>query len=59
MGMWKKLYTTYIRPYLEFAVPVWSSYLKCDIAKLEGVQRRTTNCAMYARKEVRGKTNTV
>ena len=24
VGMWKKLYTTYVRPHLEFTVPVWS-----------------------------------
>jgi hypothetical protein len=43
--MWKRLYTTYIRPHLEFAVPAWCPYLKGDIAKLEGVQRRATKVA--------------
>ena len=31
--MWKKLYTSKVRPNLEFAVPVWSPYLRGDIAK--------------------------
>jgi len=45
VGMWKRLYTTYVRPHLEFAVPVWRPYLKGNIAKLEGVQRRATKVA--------------
>jgi hypothetical protein len=45
VGMWKRLYTTYVRPHLEFAVPVWSPYLKGDIAKIESVQRRATKVA--------------
>jgi hypothetical protein len=43
--MWKRLYTTYKRPHLEFAVPAWCLYLKGNIAKLEGVQRRATKVA--------------
>ena len=34
VGMWKKLYNT--RSHLEFAVPVWSPYLRGDITQLEG-----------------------
>lgn len=41
-NIWSKLYKTYIRPQLEFAVPVWNPYLKKDIAVLEKVQRRVT-----------------
>ena len=33
--MWKKLYTSYVRPLLEFAIPVWNPYLKGDIDILE------------------------
>ncbi|MCA9388033.1 MAG: reverse transcriptase family protein, partial [Candidatus Andersenbacteria bacterium] len=40
--LWKKLYTTYIRPHLEFAVAAWNPYLKKDIETLERVQHRST-----------------
>ena len=43
--LWKKLYTTYVRPQLEFAVAVWNPYLKGDIKALEGVQHRATKIA--------------
>ncbi|XP_065662573.1 uncharacterized protein LOC136085213 [Hydra vulgaris] len=38
----KSLYLTFIRPLLEFAVPVWAPYQKQDIVILEKVQRRAT-----------------
>ena len=43
--MWKKLYTSYVRPLLEFAIPVWNPYQKSDISKLESVQHRATKIA--------------
>ena len=49
--IWKKLYTTYIRPHLEFAVAVWNPHQKGDIARLESVQRRATKVAQ----DMRGK----
>ena len=41
-GIWKKLYTTYVRPHLEFANSAWQPYLKQDIQTLEKVQHRAT-----------------
>ena len=35
-------YLTFIRPYLEFAVPVWCPFLKGDIDMIEQVQQRAT-----------------
>ena len=40
--IWKKLYTTYVRPHLEFAVGAWNPYLKKDINQIEKVQHRAT-----------------
>ena len=37
---WKKLYTTYVRPLLEFTIPVWNPYKKSDINILERIQHR-------------------
>ena len=40
--IWKKLYTTYIRPHLEFAVTAWSPYLEKDIDIIERIQHWAT-----------------
>ena len=41
-SIWKKLYLAYIRPQLEFAVPIWSPYLEGDIKRIEDVQHKAT-----------------
>jgi len=38
----KLLYTTYVRPLIEFAVPVWSPHFKGEIEMLEKIQHRAT-----------------
>ncbi len=38
----KLMYTTCVRPHLEYAVPVWNAFLKKDVKKLEKVQERAT-----------------
>ena len=41
-----KLYTTYVRPKLEFNTLVWSPYLKQDINKVEKIQQKFTKFPM-------------
>lgn len=41
-ALWKKLYTGFVRPHLEFAVAAWNPYLTKDINSLEKVQQRAT-----------------
>jgi hypothetical protein len=36
----KTIYTTFVRPHLEFAVPAWNPHLAKDIQAIENVQRR-------------------
>jgi hypothetical protein len=38
----KKLYTSFVRPHLEYANPVWSPHLRKHIKMLESVQERAT-----------------
>ena len=41
-ALWKRLYTIYVRPHLEFAVAAWNPQSKGCIGRLERVQRRAT-----------------
>jgi hypothetical protein len=42
IDLWKKLYTAYVRPHLEFAIAVWNPNRIGDASLLEKVQRRAT-----------------
>ena len=46
----KTLYTTYVRPLVEFAVPVWNPYLKGEIEALKKIQHRATRLVKNLRK---------
>ena len=39
-NIFKKLYAQYVRPHMEFATPVWSTWLEQDIQTLEKVQKK-------------------
>lgn len=45
----KSLYSTFIRPFLEFAVPVWSPNLKKDCDAIERIQHRATKLVSVIR----------
>ena len=40
--LWKKLYTSVIRPYREYAVQVWNPRLFGDTERFEKIHRRAT-----------------
>ena len=46
----KLLYTVYVRPLIEFAVPVWNPSLKGDTDVLERIQHRVTRLVPQLRK---------
>ena len=35
----KILYATLVRPKLEYAIPAWDPHFKCDVGKIEQLQR--------------------
>jgi len=41
----KSLYCTFVRPFLEFAIPVWCPYYEKDIEILERIQHKATKLA--------------
>ena len=38
----KRLYTSLVRPILDYGAPVWSPFLRKDIERVENIQRRAT-----------------
>ena len=42
MKLVRTLFTVYVRPLIEFEVPVWCPYLREDINQLEKIQHRVT-----------------
>ena len=40
--IFKKLYTTLVRPHLEYGTPIWSPHTLNDILRIESLQRRAT-----------------
>ena len=47
--IFKILYTTFVRPHLEYAQSVWSPNLRKNINLIEGVQRRATKLVSVCR----------
>ena len=50
MRLWTKIYKTYIRPHLEFAISAWNPSRQNDINILEQVQRRSTKVPYCTRR---------
>jgi hypothetical protein len=46
----RRLFTTFVRPHLEYAACVWNPYAKKDINLIEKVQQRVTKLPVSARK---------
>ena len=44
-GVFSTLYTSLVRPVLEYAAPAWNPYLAKDVLALERVQRRASRLA--------------
>ena len=44
-GAFSTLYTSLVRPVLEYAAPAWNPYLAKDVLALERVQRRASRLA--------------
>ena len=47
--VWMRLFTTYVRPHLEFSVQAWSPWYVKDIEMLEQVQERAVNMVVGLR----------
>ena len=42
VDMFKSLFTSIVRPHLEYGAPIWSPYMKKYVHAIENVQRRAT-----------------
>ena len=49
--LFRSLYLTFIRPLLEFAVPVWSPIMKSDCDSIERIQHRATKLVSTIRNQ--------
>ena len=49
--LFRSLYLTFVRPLLEFAVPVWSPKLKSDCDSIERIQHRATKMVASIRNQ--------
>ena len=49
--LFKSLYLTFVRPLLEFEVPVWSQILKSDCDNIEKIQHRATKMVLSVRNQ--------
>ena len=48
--LWKRFYTTYVRPHLEFSIQAWNPYMKGTIETLEQFQSRITRIQLVIKK---------
>ena len=53
--LWKQLYTSMIRPHLEYAIQVWNPYQIGDIDIIEIVQRRASKIPKSLRQRATAK----
>ena len=49
--IFKKLYTSIVRPHLEYATPVWTPHSSTDIQRIEALQRRATRLVFSLREK--------
>ena len=50
--LFKKLYTTFVRPHLEYAQSTWSPYLSKHINTIENVQKKSHQICGWVRRVI-------